>query len=503
MAKSKQDILEILKGLNSLPAGDVQEVLDSLDMKFSDWATLTNQRFGGYIETRDFKDYQLSMLQDKMDISYEEFLEVSSLCNRYAEITGFSNTAKHERGKREALLQGVPAEEIAGRVLTEEEVQTLEQIENQWNDVRAKYVPFKEVERVTKNAQDILRFNVPSSQKLETLLEELKVSMGQLKKSFDCIDETKQKNGAITRVESELLSAMQEGITAFETLQGLDLTELYSFMEENGVAKTDIEQHYKSRFTGMKPDSRAFVMAREGKGFRLNDDGELEVVDEQSAKDLIARDFFATSVTAKAIAKLEQGREYRQLTGSLPSKNLNRLTQSEIQELMQADSIDIKYWMVDNPSKIQKALIATRILGKDIDWVEIQDELIGDLENLDRYSYDADEVDDEYYKSKIEQALSAMGYDVTAREEDFQGESYGEPEDYQPEEYVEQEEPQTDDLSALSVEELIQRINSNNLTITNNEQAIKQALIQKILGQQQQIAEQTAEIDRLKSQKEL
>ena len=67
----------------------------------------------------------------------------------------------------------------------------------------------------------------------------------------------------------------------------------------------------------------------------------------------------------------------------------------------------------------------------------------------------------------------------------------------------EQPEQLTEDLSSLSIEELIQRFNSNNLTITNNEQAIKHALIQKILGQQQQIADQTAEIDRLKSQKEL
>lgn len=64
-------------------------------------------------------------------------------------------------------------------------------------------------------------------------------------------------------------------------------------------------------------------------------------------------------------------------------------------------------------------------------------------------------------------------------------------------------ERQENELSSLSVEELIQRVNNNNQTIGNNDQAIKQALIQRIIKQQQQIAEQQAEIDRLKSQKEL
>lgn len=64
-------------------------------------------------------------------------------------------------------------------------------------------------------------------------------------------------------------------------------------------------------------------------------------------------------------------------------------------------------------------------------------------------------------------------------------------------------EQKEEDLSSLSVEELIERFNSNNQTITKNEEAIKQAIIQRILGQQQIIVEQKAEIDRLKSQKEL
>ncbi len=58
-------------------------------------------------------------------------------------------------------------------------------------------------------------------------------------------------------------------------------------------------------------------------------------------------------------------------------------------------------------------------------------------------------------------------------------------------------------MSSLSIEELIEKFNSNSQTIASNEQAIKQAIIQRILRQQQQIAEQQAEIDRLKSQKEL
>lgn len=65
------------------------------------------------------------------------------------------------------------------------------------------------------------------------------------------------------------------------------------------------------------------------------------------------------------------------------------------------------------------------------------------------------------------------------------------------------EQGQQEDLSALSLEELLEIIDRNNQTITNNEQQIKQALTQKILGQQQQIAVQKAEISRLQGQKEL
>lgn len=66
-----------------------------------------------------------------------------------------------------------------------------------------------------------------------------------------------------------------------------------------------------------------------------------------------------------------------------------------------------------------------------------------------------------------------------------------------PEEIVEE------DLSSLSIEELFEMYNRNNQTITCNEQVIKEALTQKILRQQQQIAEQKAEISRLQGQKEL
>ena len=496
MAKSNQEILEILKSLNGLPVEDVQEVLDSLDMTFVEWAIFTNQKFEPYSNSKASTDrteeFYLRLFQGEMDISYEEFLQYSKLRGKYADITGLSNNAKQERAKRVAFLQGVPEEEKEDRVLTEEEVQTLEQIETEWNDVRAKYDPVKEVERATKYARDLLRFNEPLSQDSAVSLEEMKKCEKQLRTCFDCIGIKKEKNQGVIRVESELLDAMQEGIQVYETLQqfrDLELSEFYKFMGENGVAQADIEQHYKNRFTGMRPDSKPFIMARDGKGFRLNDNGELEVVDEQVAKNLIATDFYPASHTVSSIDKLEQGRTYRQLTESLPSKNLDRLTQMDIQELMDGDSREIQYWMMNNPRKVQSGLVASKILGKDIDWTKIQEQLIADLKDP---GYFEDPLEEEAYISQVKEVLFVTGYDlieVLARDEESTEEQ--------------EETPQADDLSTLSVEELMQRIESNNITIANNEQSIKQALIQKILGQQKQIAEQTAEIDRLNGQKEL
>ena len=65
------------------------------------------------------------------------------------------------------------------------------------------------------------------------------------------------------------------------------------------------------------------------------------------------------------------------------------------------------------------------------------------------------------------------------------------------------EQGEQEDLSVLPLEELLEIIDRNKRIITCNEHLIKQALAQKILGQQQQIAEQEFEISRLQGQKEL
>lgn len=305
-------------------------------------------------------------------------------------------------------------------------------------------------------------------------------------------------------MENDLISAVQGGTTSFESLlqvKDAPLTEFYKFFEENGVSQTDIEQYYKNKLADMKPDSKVFVMAREGECFRLTDSGEIEIFDERRAKELIVQDFFTTSVAKASIDKLGQGEKYVQTAESLPQKylNLNRLTKEQIKELMEADPVDLKYWMVDHPNKINQALTALKLRGRYIDWTEIQNELIDELENP--RGYFEDDAEEEYYKSKVKDALVAMGYDVTARSEDYQSVEPEEQEDYQQED--EEKMPETDDLSSLTVEELNHIINSNNQIIENNDQTIKQALIQKILGQQQRIAEQKAEIDRLTGQKEL
>lgn len=69
------------------------------------------------------------------------------------------------------------------------------------------------------------------------------------------------------------------------------------------------------------------------------------------------------------------------------------------------------------------------------------------------------------------------------------------------EEDIEQVKPE--DLSTLSIEELQKIVSSNQEEILANEEEIKKSLVDKILGQQQTIAKQKEEIDRLKSQKEL
>ena len=65
------------------------------------------------------------------------------------------------------------------------------------------------------------------------------------------------------------------------------------------------------------------------------------------------------------------------------------------------------------------------------------------------------------------------------------------------------EQGEQEDLSVLPLEELLKIVDRNKIIITCNERLIKQALAQKILGQQKQIAEQEAEISRLQGQKEL
>lgn len=495
MAKSNQEILEILKVLNSLPIEDIREEMDSLEMTFEDWRVFTNTEF----DTYEFTEEQVRMAESQTNIPYSKFLDISRsypLDGFSFQASGLSSAAKSQRESIEQVGGNVPIEVI-------EELPTLEKIETQWNDLRLKYDTVHEVARITENVRYMLMHDAILIENMP-VIEEMKNSIEQLKKCFGYIEDTKRKDRATIILENDLISAVQGGTTAFESLLQVKdepLSEFYKFFEENGVSQTDIEQYYKNKLANMKPDSKVFVMAREGECFRLNDSGEIEIFDERRAKELIVQDFFPTSVAKASIDKLGQGEKYVQTAESLPQKylNLNRLTKEQIKELMEADPVDLKYWMVDHPNKINQALTALKLRGRYIDWTEIQNELIDELENP--RGYFEDDAEEEYYKSKVKDALSAMGYDVTARSEDYQSMEPEEQEDYMQED--EEKMPEMDDLSSLTVEELNQIINSNNQTIENNDQTIKQALIQKILGQQQRIAEQKAEIDRLTGQKEL
>ena len=71
-----------------------------------------------------------------------------------------------------------------------------------------------------------------------------------------------------------------------------------------------------------------------------------------------------------------------------------------------------------------------------------------------------------------------------------------------PEELIDGMEDEIEKLSKMSVEDLISMATHNNEKIALNEEEIKQALIRKIAGQQQTIAEQRSEIDRLRESEE-
>ena len=58
-----------------------------------------------------------------------------------------------------------------------------------------------------------------------------------------------------------------------------------------------------------------------------------------------------------------------------------------------------------------------------------------------------------------------------------------------------------EELENMSEEELQQLINNNEQTIEENNSAIKKALIERVMAQQETIAEQQSEINRLNSQK--
>ena len=97
--KKDIEILNILRGTNELPAREVKEKVDSMRMTFSDWEKFTNHRIAGY-DARDLTKRQLTIIEDKASISYDEYLAVRASCHRYMELSDNSNRAKMARGRK-------------------------------------------------------------------------------------------------------------------------------------------------------------------------------------------------------------------------------------------------------------------------------------------------------------------------------------------------------------------------------------------------------------------
>lgn len=492
MAKrSSYELLGILRKIDSLPSKDVKESLDGLRMKFSEWSHLTNERFAGY-DARDFTSKQLKMFEDKEDISYEQYLEVKTKCKRFMELSDASNRAKIARGRRQYFLKDIQDGKYTEKelqVMSEEEVSTLEEIETLWENVRAKYDPVQEVVKSAKKAQDMLYYGT-ASDKLPFSIAEVKRNITQLKKATGYIDESKVLDEDCLEFEDVLVRAMEEGLRGLETLQSSTDLSVDEFIMELGLNREEINAYFKKRME-MAAEGKSnapSIKANEGRGFKLNEEGELEIINDSKAKDLIADVFVTEKVLDGPIDVLGRADKYKMLTQylsvrpeySVGTKEVERL----IEEIDNFGDAAVANWMIENPKRINAMQTALQENGIDIDYDSMMANLSTELESYynDELDEDLDYIFDKDRFKKIATFLDRMNYP---------------PREEYDESYIDEPVEKTEE----TVDELMQRVADNDKKIADNNERIRQALKEKIISQQQEIDAQEEEIAQLRGEK--
>lgn len=531
--KKSNEILIMLRRFNELPVREVKEEVDSVRMTFEDWEQFTNHRIAGY-DARDFGKRQLAMLENKTNITYSEYLSVRASCKSYMRLSDNSNRARLARGRREALKKQVESGEITEEQIqmpSEEELQMLEEIERQWNDVRLKYDPAQEIESISHDAMNILEY-VSTGDRLEYSIRAMKEDMENLQKATRYMGELYDRTPESSDLDFSLSVAMGQGLRGLETLQASENLSVEEFMQMLGLDSEEVLKHFKGRMelAEKSPSARPSIMANEGKAFRLNDDGQLEITDARRANGEIADVYFAESLAKDAISTLSKGLRYGYLAKRLPERK--SLSSDEIARLMSVvDQPDeIINWMVKYPNRVSEMQSALNSQGVELD----MDSLISDMQyEVDNPYFDPDYgIDDERIEA-LQQILDQLVDRDLEEEYDPEYDQYFQ-ELYEMEEadkhkgdgYINEfgeiirpgaSEPQPaqtpsvdDELlqwlnggSQQSTEELRKQVSSNEATIAGNDETIKAELLNTILRQQKRIAEQEAEISQLRGQKEI
>ena len=516
--RSSYELLGILKRMNNLPSKDVKQSLDNLGMRFSDWANLTNERLAGF-DARDFSSKQLQMYEDKVNITYEQYLEIKAKCKRFMELSDDSNRAKVARGRRQYFLKDIQdgkyTEEELG-VMSEDEVSTLEEIEELWEDVRAKYDPVQEVIRSAQKAKDMFEYGT-SSDKLPFSIAEVKRNISQLKKATRYLDESKILDDKCLEFEDVLTKAMQDGLRSLETLKSSGDLSVDEFITELGLDKEEVNSYFTKRMEKAKlgKSDAPSIMARDGKGFRINENGELEIIDEGKAKDLIADAFVADKVLDEPIEVLDRAEKYSTLTHFLDNRPAYSVGTKEVETLIEEVSnfgeTAIADWMIENPNKFSAMRSALEEKGIKVDINTLMHDLSDELQNP--YE-DPDYGFDEERLAKIAKFLDRMNYpsyeeEYVEENDDLDIDQFGESIIPDASQTTKPKATEIDEEliqwlnsgSEKTVPELMQKVADNNKKIADNEKTIKQALVDKLISQQETIDAQQEEIAQLRGEK--
>ena len=478
--RSNYELLGKLQRLDNLPSKEVKQGLEGLRLKFSEWQRFTNEDLGYFYHSQKEGYGYRQKFEDKVDISYEEYLKMQHLPIT-REFPREANIARRERQRG---------------VMPEDEVLTLEEIEAVWENVRAKYDPVQEVIRSAKEARDAFEYYT-TSDKLPIGIEEVKRSISQLKKSTRYIDESKQLDEECLFFEDDLIYAMEEGLSVLEKLQDSTDLSVEEFIMKFDLSKEEVNAYFKNRMeiAAEGKSNASSIKANEGRGFKLNEEGKLEIVDESKAKDLIANVFITDKVLGGAIDVLGRVKEYESLTQYLPERPENSVGTKELDALL--DEIEnsgntaIANWMIENPTRMNAMLSDLENKGIVVDLDGIISDLSTELENY--YNDDSEQEYDRVRMKKISEFVDRMNYVPEEYGEEYV-EEVGE-------EYAENSTGEYGEDSEETVAELMKKVADNDRIITDNDEKIRQALKARILSQQQEIEAQEKEIAQLRGEK--